>query len=337
MSSAIWEWDDITVYPGDNQGGNRSLPSIAAHWAGSDDLKDCLVITLFDVWPMKVDEFRNMRVASWVPVDHDPVPPAVFGYFHKYGADAVAMSKFGQEALQAKDINAMYVPHAVDTAVYKPTGGRERVRKAMDIPEDAFLVGMVANNKGTQPCRKGYPEAFAAFRQFSDKHPDAVLYVHADKNPPDGLNLPLTADHFGIPPEKIRWAPQFEYLHGQIDPNAMAVLYSALDVLLNPAWGEGFGIPIVEAQACGTPVIVSDWTAMPELCGVGWLVEGEPFYNAAQGSFWLHPRVGSVVDALEESYTTPRDEGKAVAFAGQYDVDLVFKEHWQPVLEILHR
>lgn len=335
LHAAIWEWEGITVYPADGQAGNRTLPAITAHWADSDDITDCLVITLFDVWPMKINGLDQMRVASWVPVDHDPVPPGVFAFFRKYGARAVAMSQFGQKALEDKGIDAFYVPHGVDTSVYRPTGGRDRVRAAMNIPEDAYLVGIVANNKGTQPSRKGYPEAFAAFADFASEHDDAYLYVHADKKPPDGLDLPMTAEHFGIPSERIRWAPQFEYMHGLIDPHAMAVLYSSLDVLLNPSWGEGFGIPIVEAQACGTPVIVSDWTSMTELCGAGWLVEGQPFYNASQGSFWLHPEVGSIVDALEEAYSTPRDEEKAVTFAGQYDAALVFKTHWLPVLEQL--
>ncbi|HEX7099667.1 MAG TPA: glycosyltransferase family 4 protein [Acidimicrobiia bacterium] len=332
LNHTITAWDGITVYPGDPVAGFRSLPAQVAHWAGTDD---CLLITLWDVWPLRVAGLEKMRVAAWVPVDHDPVPPGVFEFFSKYGARAIAMSKFGQAALRAVGIDAFYVPHGVDTTIYKPSGGRERVRAAMGIPEDAFLIGMIANNKGTSPSRKGYPEAFAAFAEFARSHDNAYLYVHAEKHPPGGLNLPLTADMLGIPRDRIIWAPQFEYIHGLIEPGEMAVLYSSLDVLLNPSWGEGFGIPIVEAQACGTPVIVSNWTSMPELCGAGWLVEGEKFFNAPQGSYWLHPFVGSIVEALEKAYTTPRDEEKAVAFAAQYDADLVMKDHWLPVLEVL--
>lgn len=335
LNHTVTTWEGITVYPGDPVAGFRALPAQAAHWAGTDDITDCLVITLWDVWPLKVPELEQMRVASWVPVDHDPVPPAVLGFFKKFGARPIAMSRFGQRALEEKGVEAFYVPHGVDTSIYKPTGGRERVRAAMGIPEDAFLVGMVANNKGTTPPRKGFPEAFQAMAEFIRRHDDVFFYVHADKFPPDGLNLPLTAESMGIPADRIRWAPQFEYLHGLIAPEDMAVLYSSFDVLLNPSWGEGFGIPILEAQACGTPVIVTDWTAMTELCGAGWLVEGLRYYDAPQLSYWLHPAVGSIVDALEEAYDTPRDEEKAVSFAAAYDADRVFKEYWAPVLEVL--
>jgi glycosyltransferase involved in cell wall biosynthesis len=37
--------------------------------------------------------------------------------------------------------------------------------------------------------------------------------------------------------------------------------------LLLPSWAEGFGMPILEAQAVGTPVVTGDTTAMPEVAG----------------------------------------------------------------------
>ncbi len=58
---------------------------------------------------------------------------------------------------------------------------------------------------------------------------------------------------------------------------SLAALYSAADVLLAPSYGEGFGVPTVEAQACGTRVIGSGWAATADLVAEdGWLVEGQP-------------------------------------------------------------
>lgn len=340
--SAFWglggskmEWEGMKVYPGDENWGNRLLPAYAAHHAEGEPT-GCQIITLMDVWVLNNDAHSQLRMASWVPVDHDPVPPNVVRGFEKYGIDAIAMSRFGQKALQAEGIDAMYVPHGVDTNLFQPQGGRERVRQAMGFPSDAFVVGMVANNKGTNPPRKAFPQAFEAVGQLARERDDVFLYVHAEKwGVYGGLNLPTLAEKVGLDEDRIRWAPQLDLQIG-IPTEAMPPLYEAFDVLLNPAYGEGFGIPIIEAQACGTPVIVSDWTAMTELCGAGWLVDGERWWDASQGAFYLSPHVGSILDALRESYDHAGGlRGKAVEFAQGYDADRIVDQYWKPVLDEL--
>jgi glycosyltransferase involved in cell wall biosynthesis len=43
--------------------------------------------------------------------------------------------------------------------------------------------------------------------------------------------------------------------------------YAAADALAFPSLSEGFGLPVLEAMACGTPVVTSDYSALPELAG----------------------------------------------------------------------
>ena len=120
---------------------------------------------------------------------------------------------------------------------------------------------------------------------------------------------------------------------------ALASLYSDADVLLATSAGEGFGVPVIEAQACGTPVIVSNWTAQPELVGDGWVVDGQPLWDSFQNSWFFTPHVSQIVRALEAAYERPRGETSqdALEFAEAYEADRVFAEHWRPIMETLAR
>jgi glycosyltransferase involved in cell wall biosynthesis len=115
----------------------------------------------------------------------------------------------------------------------------------------------------------------------------------------------------------------------------MAEFYSAMDVLLMPSAGEGFGIPAVEAQACGVPVIASDFSAQPELLGAGWLVDGQRTYTPI-GSFQFRPSIPDIFDALRQAYNAAGSDAlaaKARAHAEQYDINRVLEEFMLPALE----
>jgi glycosyltransferase involved in cell wall biosynthesis len=49
-------------------------------------------------------------------------------------------------------------------------------------------------------------------------------------------------------------------------------LYNLADAFIFPSWHEGFGLPVLEAMACGTPVIASSRGALPEVIGAGGLI-----------------------------------------------------------------
>jgi glycosyltransferase involved in cell wall biosynthesis len=74
---------------------------------------------------------------------------------------------------------------------------------------------------------------------------------------------------------------------GYIKDDALRSLYSGADVFIFPSLYEGFGLPPLEAMACGCPVIVSNTTSMPEVCG--------------EAARYIDPfSVGSIVDGLTE-------------------------------------
>lgn len=52
-----------------------------------------------------------------------------------------------------------------------------------------------------------------------------------------------------------------------VDRERLPALYRGADALIFPSWMEGFGLPLIEAMACGTPVVTSGQSAMPEVAG----------------------------------------------------------------------
>ncbi len=61
---------------------------------------------------------------------------------------------------------------------------------------------------------------------------------------------------------------------GYVPETDLGLLYSAADVFVYPSIYEGFGLPVLEAMACGTPVVTSNISAMPEIVGdAGLLVD----------------------------------------------------------------
>ena len=66
---------------------------------------------------------------------------------------------------------------------------------------------------------------------------------------------------------------------GYVDEAVKWKLLSHADIFLFPSFYEGFGLPVLEAQGVGTPVVTSNVSSLPEVAGEGaaYCVPGEPF------------------------------------------------------------
>jgi len=342
LEGASSEWNGIHLYPRGLAGYSEDVMyAYSMHWASQNPSLSNAVFTLYDAWVYNKNENLKKipRIYSWVPVDHQPAPPEVLEWCRRDNVTPIAMSKFGKSMLEHADVECEYIPHAIES-VFKPTLamqtpiGRHTGREVVGLPNDAFVVMMNSANKGVTPCRKAFGQAILAFSIFALDHPDAILYLHTeDTGAMSGINLRELLRASGVNPEQVRFVDQFAYRLG-IDQETLAAFYTMSDVLLAPSMGEGFGIPVIEAQACGLRVIVSDFSAQPELVGDGWTVSGQPDWDAMQKSWFFTPNVGSIVDALEKAYEAERGSSeKAIKFAADYHADKVFDEYWVPLLE----
>lgn len=88
----------------------------------------------------------------------------------------------------------------------------------------------------------------------------------------------------------VRYREAIKFI-GYVPDEDMAALYSASDGLLFPTLYEGFGIPVIEAQKCGTPVLTSNQSSLPEVGGDGALyVDPYDVEDICKGILKLHKR-----------------------------------------------
>jgi glycosyltransferase involved in cell wall biosynthesis len=327
-------WENGTVvYPGSTEDTYTQdiLPGYYQHFQAD------LLITLMDAWVLDPGRLAGMNVAHWLPVDAAASATGISPFLSAMdrrileagGGRPIAMSQFGHKVLTDAGFPALYVPHSVDTSVFRPLEDLEGLRERLGLT-GKFVIGINAANQ--DPVRKGFPEQMAAFAQFHQKHPDSILGIHSRTQTRMGVDLQRVAADLDIQGSVV-FADQFLVASGLMGSADLAKWYGVLDVLSNASYGEGFGLPIVEAQACGTPVVTTAFSAMIELTGSGWCVACDPYWNRGHQAWWGRPAVAAIAAAYESAYeeaASMRDDARE--FSLRYDADRVLTEFWKPAL-----
>jgi hypothetical protein len=291
----------VPVFPQGYDGYSQDIIFGHYHeWKRLNDGGPTVLVTLFDAWVLKNPRLEQVdAIVSWMPIDHMPIPVEVLKWAQRGNVAPVAMSQYGLAQFEKQGVEATYIPHTIEPVFRRTTGWRD----ILDVPDGAYVVMMNAANKGTAPTRKSWSENLMALSVFMDKHDDVFVYIHTEAQCPAGIDLMALANAIGMDKKRVIWPNQYEYRIGGYTDDDLAKMYSRADVFLAVSMGEGFGIPTIEAQACGTRVIGSNWTATPELLSDdSFLVTGQPEWDPAQLSFWFRPHIASIVEALEQSY-----------------------------------
>lgn len=339
LHGAIQEWRGLRVYPG---GADSFANDVIGHAAR--DWQADVVITLKDSFVFKPEAMAGLRWMPLVPVDHEPLPPVVAQVCHA-AYRPIAYAPNGFRELRKAGFDPLYAPHSFDPAIMYPVE-RSEARKLFGLPDDLFVIGTVAVNRGGIPSRKAWPQNLEAFALFAKDKPNVRYFLHTDLAEDGfegGIPLRPLCAQLGIL-DKVLFCDQTQYRRATFQDDYLRMFYNAIDVLNAVSLGEGFGIPALEAQACGTPVIVSDFAAHRDLCWAGWKVDqGLRFYDG-QGSYVFIPQPGAIAGAMEGAHTALPDPAilgcwreVAIKGAAAHALPRAIEEHWKPLLEEVER
>lgn len=213
-----------------------------------------------------------VAVLHEAPSEDECISPMWLDLIDERGREAAAKasrivtcSHFSRRGISARygvDVDRIDVaPYGVDLDVFRPDGPTA----------DAWLSEAGGDGRpyvlfvGTVIPRKNVP----LLREAMADLPDHQLALVLSRGPDDRNVENLEA---AIAPIAGRAVAR----PNDIDDGQLAQLMRGADVLCLPSLSEGFGLPVVEAMACGTPVVVSDRGSLPEVAGgAGLVVEPE--------------------------------------------------------------
>jgi glycosyltransferase involved in cell wall biosynthesis len=254
---------------------------------GSEDPLDALLQA--DIWGYFPIDAHNPRGGFGGPARKAVMDcKRVLGY-GRYGA-GVLKTVIGGEA----GVPVSYLPHGIETRLFTPgiplTLAEASFQEwAEKIDLETIKIGCVATNQ----ARKDFGLLFSTLGQLKTMGYDVALWLHTDKLTHiwDVGELVMTS---GLRRQDVAVSTE------EITDTQLAARYCWSDVTIAPGLGEGFGYPIVESLACGTPVIHGNYAGGVELIPEpSWLVEPsawrlESLYVVQRPVF--HPK--AVADAV---------------------------------------
>lgn len=242
-------WDEVNI-PNILENDEIELYHVPQNGVGLPENKKCpFVITLHDIIPYKMPETVSER---YLKIFNEEIPKIV-----SMCDGIITVSNFSKEDISntfnfPKD--KIYVTYLSAEKIYKPLNkilSKRIISSKYGIDDDFILyVG------GFSP-RKNISGLITAFSKLKLSSTNSLKLVIAGRK---GLSY----ENYLSLTEKLDISSKVIF-PGFIDVMDMPYLYNSAKLLVYPSFYEGFGLPPLEAMSCGTPVIVSNVTSLPEI------------------------------------------------------------------------
>jgi glycosyltransferase involved in cell wall biosynthesis len=211
------------------------------------------------------------------------------------------------------------IPHGVDCTIFRPSSIEERQvwRRTNSVRTDSltFLhVGAMTGNKGVQDLVR----AFAIIAQLL---PNAHLILKGNDALYDSRRrLERLLDTFLDDASRQRVLSRLTYVGGRLTNQEMQALYGSADVYVSPYSAEGFNMPVLEAVACGLPVVVTKGGPTDDFVPAGsGLFVASRLVAASEGlGEHLDPDFPSLVDAMGRAALDPTIRSQAATIGPTY-------------------
>ena len=213
---------------------------------------------------------NKFQIIYYFPIDCNFVYPDWITRAVSLADYPVCYTEFGKKVAikhdkKLKGMDVIY--HGTDKSLYRPWENemRNQIRASFwKETADKFLVLNVNRN---QP-RKDLNRTFAVFSELKRRVPDSFLFVLA--SPADiGGNIIDVAKQFGLEWGTDWLSPdpnKYNMMLG-IPEDQIVTIYNTVDVCISTTLGEGWGLSLTEAMACGCPVVFPDNTSITEIIG----------------------------------------------------------------------
>ncbi len=279
-----------------------------------------LDLTIRHHWPHDFSAPSAGKLAAIVPWEFGAVPRAWVAQIEKNVDELWVPSRFVKDVFVRNGVPSeriAIVPNGVNVQSFCPDGKSWKPAEARGF---TFLfVGGAIERKGIDLLVKAYQRAFTTRDDVSLIIKDigsTSFYRHMTLVP---LLLKEATN-----PEK----PRMIVLLDEFDEMKLAELYRGCDALVLPYRGEGFGMPLLEAMACGKPVITTAAGPAPEFCPADCSyfipaktvpVPGEinGFGELAAEPTWFEPEVNELADAMRDVYENQPEAACRGARAGE--------------------